>query len=91
MSMLSRRFFASSGHLPGSQELPEAAFEALAGSSVHCVRAHQGTSAWRMLAQWPASASAAASRSARDLRSRCYCCSSALGTWAALHRRHGRW
>ena len=59
--------------------LPEAAFERSLAASVHCVRARRGTSAWRMPAQWPASASVAASWSARDLRSRCFCCSSALG------------
>eukprot|EP00966_Prymnesium_polylepis_P055003 1271456-Prymnesium_polylepis.1 len=32
-----------------------------------------------MPAQWPASASVAALWSAHDLRSRCLCCSSALG------------
>eukprot|EP00966_Prymnesium_polylepis_P311265 7191260-Prymnesium_polylepis.1 len=38
------------------------------------------TSAWRMRVQWPASApSAAASWSARNLRSRCRCCSRGAG------------
>jgi len=57
----------------GEPELPEAAFERSLAASVHCVRARRGTSAWRMPAQWPASASVAASWSARDLRSASRC------------------
>eukprot|EP00966_Prymnesium_polylepis_P120332 2780706-Prymnesium_polylepis.1 len=49
---MSRRF-CFLGQQPGSQELPEAEFEALAGSSVQCMRVCRGTSAWRMRAQWP--------------------------------------
>eukprot|EP00966_Prymnesium_polylepis_P302335 6985039-Prymnesium_polylepis.1 len=77
---MSRRFwFCFQRQQPGSQELLEAAFERSLAASVHCVRARRGTSAWRMPAHWPASASVAVSWSARDLRSRCFCCSSALG------------
>eukprot|EP00966_Prymnesium_polylepis_P211540 4898704-Prymnesium_polylepis.1 len=55
------------------------------------MRACRGTSAWRMRAQWPARAPPrhAASWGARahNLRSRCCCCSSVLGSAPAPARK----
>eukprot|EP00966_Prymnesium_polylepis_P010196 234975-Prymnesium_polylepis.1 len=41
----------------GEPRAARAAFERSLAASVHCVLARRGTSAWRMPAQWPASAS----------------------------------
>ena len=95
---MSRRF-ALQRNQPDPALAARAAFERSLAASVQCMRARRGTSAWRMRTQWPASASAAASWSARDLRSRCCCCSSALGSapapaWKVVNVRaigaHGR-
>ena len=76
---MSRRF-AGQRNQPDSALACLVAFERCHAASVRCARARRGTSAWRVRTQWPASVVTAASWVARDLSSRCNCCSSALGS-----------